>query len=102
MTEEITKAFSDLEASLKQLETLQAWRDLERAESRSCWPLLPWSGSGLTDLKAELGRFWQIIVEVSSGIDRLATEERDAARKRLARLMRQARNIEASVWAEGY
>ena len=94
MESEIEKALSALESSLRRLTALAAWRDLEQSELRPTSPLQPRDDSTLSDIRAEVGRFWETVLAVGEPLARLPSGQKNAVQERLSRLIEDFRRIE--------
>ena len=94
MEKDMKKAFSALKSSLRRLKTLAAWRDLEQSEFRPTSPLHPRQDSTLSDMRVEVGRFWETVLAVREPLAGLPSQHRDAAQQQLSRLIEDLRKFE--------
>jgi hypothetical protein len=101
MVTEMEEAFDGLESSLTKLETFIAWRDLEMSEHQPSWPFGQRGELTQIELRAEVGRFWNIVFQIRELEVTLTDSEREGARERLGRLIARFRKIEHLVTPQG-
>ena len=102
MNHELTNALQEAEHSLKETETLLAWRELEISERRAgCDFWLAAGGATPQELKVQLGRFFAIFFSIHEYIQTRPRTTRRKPNERLQELWKRFRALELRMVKPG-
>jgi len=93
MRKDIEQDMAALDEAIQRLETLAAWRDLERAESNPDSPLGPRLSSTDEERALATGRFWLTLSEMEARLAALPHKRQVILRSRVERLIARCRSL---------